>query len=762
MRYEGGNVQAPKVTLWPMPVFFTGLYPPISHRRKLLAGACVAAGLSAVFFAPRTGFSADLPAATTVTSTNWAGYADLASTGQTFSDVSGEWVVPTIIPSTGAYTAIWVGLDGFNSSTVEQTGIGSYVSGGVTQYYAWYEMYPQNEVPISMTIQPGNLMYADASYTGFITFGKTKEYQYKLTIDDLTTGDNYSTNQTTTSHDARSSAEWIAESPSSYSGILPLANFGSVTFTNASTKLNGTTGTISSFTNDAIILQNSSGLDGVPSSLNSTGTSFTVTVTPQPSPIYWAGSGSGDTGDAKTWDIGFNQNWINGSIRTTYLDGDPVVFNDSGAPNYSVTLNATVRPGSVTVNSSLGNYVISGSGGIAGSTGLTKGGSASLTLSTADTYSGLTQIGNGTLIVGNSTAIPVGGSVKFGDGTNSGTLDLGGIGATVGGLAITSGSHGTVTNNGAEPATLTFAGSSSTFNGTIQNGSSILSLAVNSGTLTLGGALSYTGGTTINSGTLILGSGATIASPLISVQSGGIFNVSAVSSFTVGASTAQTIDGTGSVIGSVTIGANGTLSPGTGILSVGALTVNGNVNLNGAFAAQVTPTSGNNDQLSASGSVTLGGAENIGATGALSNGETFTVISSGQVYGSFNSVNLPALNTGLSWNQPLNLNNSVSGAANSYQQNYVYSMTNSTPGYKSSLPANDTYAGFNAGDNIAGGRGTSVTFLGGAVSSATSLSVQYAAASGSNPNLISDVISINGTNSDMYVLELNYNIISVT
>ena len=48
-----------------------------------------------------------------------------------------------------------------------------------------------------------------------------------------TTGALDYTTQQTASNAKRSSAEWIVEAPSSSSGILPLANFGSVTFTSA-------------------------------------------------------------------------------------------------------------------------------------------------------------------------------------------------------------------------------------------------------------------------------------------------------------------------------------------------------------------------------------------------------------------------------------------------------------------------------------------------------------------------------------------------
>ena len=229
---------------------------------------------------------------------------------------------------------------------------------------------------------------------------------------------------------------------------------------------------------------------------------------------------------------------------------------------------------------------------------------------------------------------------------------------------------------------------------------------------------------------------------------------------------ANSIDNNVLGINPPTLNANGTLSPGIpSSNTIGTLTVNGSVTLTTAsnISAQVTATSGVNDELITTGKVVLGNAYgNISSVGALTNGESFTVIQ-GNVYGWFNNNggSLPALSAGLSWNSPLQINNNLPGAANTYQQNIVLSVTNGTPIYASNLPANDTYAGFNISEH-GGGRGTQVTFLGGTVSTSTSLSVQFSAAAGGNPDLISDVVTINGTNSDMYVLELSFNSASVT
>ncbi|HTV46854.1 MAG TPA: G1 family glutamic endopeptidase [Phycisphaerae bacterium] len=237
-----------------------------------------------------------LMAATTVTaSSNWSGYADVASSGQTFSNVSGDWTVPTIASnSSSGYSAFWLGLDGFSSSTVEQIGVSADKVGGSVDYYAWYEMYPSYSYEIPLAINPGNAISADVSYLG--------NNKYDLSLDDLSTGKDYSTTQTM-SGGKRSSAEWVAEAPSDGYGILPLDNFGSVTFTDASATLNGVTGSISSFSNYDIDLEQPT-IDATPSALTDDGTSFTITtsaVSPPPRPRFdpnpwgrWSGDDPSD------------------------------------------------------------------------------------------------------------------------------------------------------------------------------------------------------------------------------------------------------------------------------------------------------------------------------------------------------------------------------------------------------------------------------------------------------------------------------------
>src|ERR1051326_4875120 len=90
----------------------------------------------------------------TATSTNWSGYA---ATSGTYTSVSASWTEPTCHCSSGSqFSSLWVGLDGFNSNSVEQTGSEVDCSGSSPRYYAWYEMFPSPSHSYSNTVRPGD------------------------------------------------------------------------------------------------------------------------------------------------------------------------------------------------------------------------------------------------------------------------------------------------------------------------------------------------------------------------------------------------------------------------------------------------------------------------------------------------------------------------------------------------------------------------------------------------------------------------------
>jgi hypothetical protein len=209
-----------------------------------------------------------------VYSYNWAGYAVTSATG-TVTDVKGSWIVPTVkTKAANQYSANWIGIDGYNSNTVEQIGTDSDTdSKGRPIYYAWYELYPKPCYYLPITIQPGDLITAEVSYSnGKIT----------LLLTDVTTKKSVSLTQDGKGY-SRSCAEWIVEAPW-YNGILPLTNFGTTSlgksYTSASNTcfatINGKTGSVNSFSAvNYITMVNSNGqIKAQPGVLSNDGTSF--------------------------------------------------------------------------------------------------------------------------------------------------------------------------------------------------------------------------------------------------------------------------------------------------------------------------------------------------------------------------------------------------------------------------------------------------------------------------------------------------------
>jgi Peptidase A4 family len=244
------------------------------------------------------------------TSSNWGGYA-VADSGAnamptTFTTVTGSWVLPAVTCGTSnAYSSFWVGLGGFagSSQALEQTGTEADCVRGQARYSVWYELVPAPAVTADLAVQPGD------SITGTVTVSGTT---VTMTLTNNTEGQSFTKTATVSSPDT-SSAEWIAEAPASCGSsgngcrALPLANFGTVSFTNASTTTAaGTTGTVGGdgWTATAITLDGSSGssfprsrfagaqpsADAVPGALSADGSSFAVTyqqqavstVAPQP------------------------------------------------------------------------------------------------------------------------------------------------------------------------------------------------------------------------------------------------------------------------------------------------------------------------------------------------------------------------------------------------------------------------------------------------------------------------------------------------
>ncbi len=222
-----------------------------------------------------------------VTSVNWGGYA-ASEPANSVTSVEGSWVVPTVT-CTGTqttYAAFWVGIDGYTSKTVEQTGTDSDCSLGHAKYYAWYEFYPKASKTIgTMTVHPGDVIVASVVWNSGQTF--------TVNIKDSTTGKTFSTSSAV-SGAQRSSAEFIAESPEICRllkcSLASLSNFGTVGFGADNTGLTGSgcnvgvNGVVANLGAYGSAIQeitmvsqsNHAVVKAQPSALSTDGTSFTI------------------------------------------------------------------------------------------------------------------------------------------------------------------------------------------------------------------------------------------------------------------------------------------------------------------------------------------------------------------------------------------------------------------------------------------------------------------------------------------------------
>ena len=225
-------------------------------------------------------------------SLNWAGYVVTGTTGSV-TDVKGSFVVPSFTcSSSGTYVALWAGIDGYSSNTVEQAGVlAECTSTGAAPVYAtWYEFYPAAPVYVTSSVPAsgGDIVYVEVSYLGNSGFTAT------ITSYSGTTQLGSYTASGTVSSAVETSAEWIVERPALCTGAVcrlsTLANFETADYglqytslsnTNYAT-VSGTTGSIGSFPSSSVVALtmvsggHHSQTLASPSSLTDSGTSFIV------------------------------------------------------------------------------------------------------------------------------------------------------------------------------------------------------------------------------------------------------------------------------------------------------------------------------------------------------------------------------------------------------------------------------------------------------------------------------------------------------
>ena len=130
---------------------------------------------------------------------------------------------PTVTCTASGIVAFWVGLDGYGSSSVEQTGTGADCSTGSPVYFAWWETYPQNAMQqYKDPVSPGDALTSTVTSLG--------GGQYELDLSDTTKG--WTEHNKVAAPDAlNASAEIVAEAVTEGDSISALPDFGSVHFT---------------------------------------------------------------------------------------------------------------------------------------------------------------------------------------------------------------------------------------------------------------------------------------------------------------------------------------------------------------------------------------------------------------------------------------------------------------------------------------------------------------------------------------------------
>ncbi|KAF7351742.1 hypothetical protein MSAN_01607400 [Mycena sanguinolenta] len=167
-----------------------------------------------------------------ITSTIWSG-AGMESAAGTYKSVTGTLVVPNLQPAAGGAASgyyggsAWVGLDGMTcGSALMAAGIDfQYLQGAVTAS-VWTETYPNPGVNSALAVSPGNTIK--------ITVTATSSTTGTVVVDNVSSGQSTTVALTSPSPLCLANAEWVVEDYQEGTFLIPFADFGTITFTDAS------------------------------------------------------------------------------------------------------------------------------------------------------------------------------------------------------------------------------------------------------------------------------------------------------------------------------------------------------------------------------------------------------------------------------------------------------------------------------------------------------------------------------------------------
>ncbi len=328
------------------------------------------------------------------------------------------------------------------------------------------------------------------------------------------------------------------------------------------------------------------------------------------------------------WSSGANWTVTGGSATgvTPTLGNVATVIIPSGKTiNYSNAMAGLTPSAAVTISN---NGLVSFSNSsevilpalISGSGAVTLAGSAPLVYTASNTYTGITTINNGATLKLGAAGVMVNSATLV----IAGTLNMAGYSAAVGSIT----GAGTITSSASGNLSLTVGanGTTTEFSGLLANGlaTSLALIKIGGGRLTLSGANTYTGSTTINAGTLTVSSTGrlghsanplSLASATLDLQRaltvGSLSMTSASSAITNSSGVASlVVSGTSSLGGSITTSGSQTYTGAVTLaadttLSASAAVVNLNGTVDGAHALTVSSTGNSSLSGVVGGSVPL-------------------------------------------------------------------------------------------------------------------------------------------------------------
>jgi len=132
--------------------------------------------------------------------------------------------------------------------------------------------------------------------------------------------------------------------------------------------------------------------------------------------FIWSGANNSN------WNLTTANNWKSNGVSALYQDGSDVIFDDTATGSTNVNIATIVMPASMEFSNSTKTYTLTGAS-INGTALLTKSGSGTLTLGSANNYTGGTELLNGTLRAANGNAFGT-GLITLAGGTWSFTNNL--------------------------------------------------------------------------------------------------------------------------------------------------------------------------------------------------------------------------------------------------------------------------------------------------------------------------------------------------